>query len=246
MGNTIWTKDYFTRNDLDQYLYDIKTLPDNGYILSGSAFPIDTNIQHAWLMRTNCWGEDGTQYPATGASCESYDCNLFPVNANYSISYDTIDLAIINTVTFQNNSLNATARVWSFGDGTKEYTDSIVTHSYTQVGTYDIQLIVFHGACSDTINQTIYVENTAEADVLFLEPSLEIYPNPSSGNFTFKLNQSVEGSLQIVDLLGRVFSIQAVSKNIQSYELKHLPKGMYFVQLILKNGKQSVKRIEVI
>lgn len=246
LGNTIWSKEYFTRNDIDQYLYDVKQCADGGYILSGSAFPADTNLQSAWLIKTNCNGEEGVQYPVTGASCEVYDCSVFPVNANFSFSADTVDLAFGGTVLFENNSINATARRWDFGDGTVYYTDSLVSHTFTQSGIYTVQLMVFHGACSETMSYTIVVENTAGVDNFFIESALQVYPNPTRGDFTVKLQQSAEGDLKIIDALGRLYDGCNVTIDNLTYSFTQLPKGLFFVELTLRNGIREVKRFEVI
>ncbi len=245
-GNTLWEKEYFTRPDLPQYIYDIKATLDSGYIMCGSAFPVDTNIQHAWLVRTNCNGEDGVQYPITGTPCNQYDCTQFPIDANFIANTFTVDLAIGGVVTFENNSSNTTSRIWNFGDGNMDYTDSIMSHTFTQVGTYEVKLIVFHGMCSDTVTQTIEVINTTGVEDLILETGIKVYPNPSTGDFTITFKNGINGSLRIVDLLGRVHQELIVNKGELNYTFSDLPKGIYLVEVFITNGRKEVIRIEVL
>jgi hypothetical protein len=244
-GNTLWEKEYFTRPDLPQYIYDIKPTSDSGYIMCGSAFPVDTNIQHAWLVKTNCNGEDGVQHPITGTPCEQYDCTQFPIDANFMVSSLTVDLAIGGVATFENNSSNATSRIWNFGDGNMDYTDSILSHTYTQVGTYEVQLIVFHGMCSDTMTQTIELINTTGVEDLMLETGITIYPNPSNGNFTVKLKNGINGTLKIIDLLGRVHETLVFNKSNLVYPIIGLPQGIYLVEITFVSGRKEVSRVVV-
>lgn len=246
LGDTIWTKEYYTRPDIPQNIYDIKSTTDGGYILCGYAFPGGSNTQSAWLVKTNCNGEDGVQHPLSGAPCDQYDCTLYPIQASFTTSSVMVDLALGGTLNFENNSLNATSRVWDFGDNNVDYTDSIMPHTFTQVGTYEVQLIVFHGMCSDTMTQTIEVINTTGIEDLLLETGMNIYPNPSKGDFTIRFKNAFEGQINVLDLLGRNYRSIEITKESQSYEMSNLPKGIYLVELVMNNGRKEVKRIEVL
>jgi hypothetical protein len=245
-GYTLWEKEYFTRPDLPQYIYDIKPTSDGGYIMCGSAFPIDTNIQHAWLVKTNCNGEDGVQYPITGTPCDQYDCTLYPIDASFISNTTTVDLATGGMVNFENNSSNTTSRIWNFGDGEMDYTDSLISHTFTQVGTYEVELIVFHVMCSDTMTQIIEVINTTGIEDLLLETGMNVYPNPSDGDFTVHFKNPFEGKINILDLMGRTYLSTDITKEKLSYNITDMPKGVYLVEVVMKNGRKEVKRIEVI
>lgn len=61
------------------------------------------------------------------------------------------------SVSFTNNSTNATSYNWNFGDNTTS-TATNPNHSYNTAGTYNVRLIAKNGACADTSYQTITVE----------------------------------------------------------------------------------------
>jgi PKD repeat protein len=243
-GNTLWTKEYYTREDISQYIYDIKSTDDGGYVMCGSAFPLDTNIQHAWLIKTNCNGEEGVQHPLTTTPCDEYDCTLYPIDASFTASDLTIDLVDGGEVVFDNLSANTTSRVWDFGDGTKVYTDGQVTHTYTQEGIYDVQLIVFHATCSDTFSLQIEVTNTANITThTALYELVKIYPNPNDGNFVLQNNTNQPLSIIITDALGKTIwqKTNALSQTNIALEVAF---GVYTVS-VFQNGSVVHHKIVV-
>jgi len=62
------------------------------------------------------------------------------------------------TIQFTDNSTgNITSRFWSFGDGTVAENVTVVTHTYTQKGTYSVNLTVSGIGGEDTMTQVIHV-----------------------------------------------------------------------------------------
>lgn len=62
------------------------------------------------------------------------------------------------TVSFQNNSVDATAYQWDFGDNNSS-TDKDPTHTYTSDGTYTVTLTALNGSDSKTATQSVTVAN---------------------------------------------------------------------------------------
>lgn len=55
------------------------------------------------------------------------------------------------TPVFSNTTINAVSYLWNFGDGTTS-TDSLPTHTYTELGNYNVSLIAYgSGGCTDTL-----------------------------------------------------------------------------------------------
>jgi len=242
-GNTIWFKNYFTRPDIAQYIYDIKPTDDGGYIMGGSAFAVGGNQQSAWLLKTNCNGEEGVQFPITPTACAEYECSLYPIHANFTASNTIVDLATTNgEVEFTNTSNNTTNRVWSFGDGAVDYTDEIITHTYQTAGIYQVQLITYHGPCSDTTTQTIEVINSLGVnDYTLGDKELLIYPNPNTGEFTVKLLE--KSKINIYNSLGKLVYNAYLGINETQLNVSYLTAGFYTVVAISNSGITSVKRL---
>jgi PKD repeat protein len=243
-GNILWTKEYFTRPDVGQYIYDVKAMEDGGYVMCGSAFPADTNVQHGWLLRTNCFGEEGVQHPITTDACEQYDCSQFPITAYFEADVLSVDLADGGVVNFNNASQNTTSRVWSFGDGQIQYSTSNLTHTFTQEGIYDVQLIVYHGKCSDTFSLQIEVTNTANVTTnKALEELVRYYPNPNNGTFTLENNTNQAVHCEILDAMGKKIAANTYQSGQFVVNLT-VPAGVYFIKTS-QNGSELIQKMVV-
>jgi hypothetical protein len=113
------------------------------------------------------------------------------------------------------------------------------------------------GSSSDTItfgNTTItqsegnvfiakFNDNTSSV-IEFKKPGqrINIFPNPSSGQFTIQLSVNTsEGEICVYDLLGNCILNQMItSSSDQLINLKEKSKGIYFVEL--KTGKERIRK----
>jgi len=105
------------------------------------------------IATTNAWYavNVGAQYSATVTSA-------FTANV-------TTSCTLPFTVNFTNNSTNATSAIWDFGDLTSG-TNYNETHTYTQNGTYTVQLTVTSACGTSTTSQVGYIViNTPNAPV---------------------------------------------------------------------------------
>ncbi len=73
-------------------------------------------------------------------------------------------------VTFTNTSTTHISANWDFGDGGTS-TDEVPVHTYTTVGTYPVQLVVYDGTCFDTVVHSITITKpTGSFNVTPLRP----------------------------------------------------------------------------
>ena len=231
-GNIIWQREYEIRADIPQYIYDVKPALDGGYLFCGTAFDTNT-VQNSWLVKTDCFGCDSLLCYYPDSICSGYDCSLYPISADFTIDDAIINLANAgeDTVTFVNPFGNTTNRVWDFGDGNVSYTDSVVQHAYSQIGTYEVQLIVYHGMCSDTLTQTVEVVNVSG-----LPSSLEggsrrvtIAPNPNNGSFTIDSPFLYDTPLTLFNTQGKAVYQTQLKKGKNELNL-NLSPGVYVLE----------------
>lgn len=69
-----------------------------------------------------------------------------------------------DTVTFENNSVNATTYFWNFGDLTSS-TLKNPTHVYTTAGTYTVELTASNGSAIDTAKRVVTIQSAPSASV---------------------------------------------------------------------------------
>ena len=200
-------------------------------------------------MKTNCLGEEGVQYPISGNSCVQFDCSQYPLNPLFLADKYTVDLATqTGEVNFINYSENTTNREWLFGDGSVAYTDSIVSHTYTSTGTYQVQLITYNSVCSDTSTLIIEVINSLGTNEMLKNNNLiTVYPNPTTNlvNINYEVNTADAFTVTIVDLQGKEVYTNTLYNNKGQLQinLNEWSDGVYFVNLITNQNVKTVKLI---
>ena len=70
-----------------------------------------------------------------------------------------------------------------------------------------------------------------------LKAQWEVYPNPSTGEVQLTLPENFKGSISICNGLGQVVHRAEVESERYTYQLQHLPKGVYSIELISRHWK---------
>src|SRR5690606_34215294 len=69
-------------------------------------------------------------------------------------------------------------------------------------------------------------------------PLFNIYPNPASNHVTIQAtNHSAQWQVQIVDVVGNVWSVQQYQNNTVQLSIDQLQSGTYFFQVKDENGE---------
>jgi len=190
---------------------------------------------------------------------------IFPItsttiNASFSASADTVDLAVSGTVTFTNTSLGATSWYWWFGDGD---TSTVMNpnHTYASVGTYTVTLVASLGTCTDaTWAAVTVIDTTTGFDEFQVSSSkFQVYPNPTEGmiNITFNAHELQPTSIKVYNLRGGLISeITHDLMNLPAgpalpagrqargfcvIDLSNRAGGTYLVQIVTRDGVISQK-----
>lgn len=78
-------------------------------------------------------------------------------------------------------------------------------------------------------------------DIPFFENQINVYPNPSPGEFTFYFptNEGTFAQLEILDIIGKkVYSTSNIGKyGMEKVDMSHLEDGIYIYQLFNKKGE---------
>jgi len=143
------------------------------------------------------------------------------------------------TIDFTDLSLgNPTAWAWTFSGGTPgTSTIQNPTITYNTPGTYNVWLIVTNAFGNDDeikmMNATIcYLDTTTGTpctlttgleNLVILNESINVYPNPTTGIFTV---QGATGKIQVYDLLGNL----VLHTNKREIDMGSYPAGIYFVR----------------
>ena len=239
MGNIIWQHEYFLNETLPQYIFDVIPTSDEGFLLSGHGFDPDSFVQHAWIVKTDCFGCDSLVCFYEDTMCNYYDCTEYPITAYFSASDPLVDPEIGTSITFLNESANTTSRHWDFGDGTVAYTDNEFTHVYPEAGVYTVTLTVHHGPCSQTwqedvvITETLGLNNQAEGEI-------SLFPNPANELIRLRAKSNLHGTLSVTTADGRLVHHTMLQGEMEvSIPTDSFESGIYFMTLIDETNNQS-------
>ena len=91
------------------------------------------------------------------------------------------------------------------------------------------------------ISYTFYLEDDNLANENFDDNfnDVEVYPNPASDYFTIVTNEKIEFSL--INNLGQVIISKPLSGK-SKVDISNLNSGIYFIQLIDKNGNNNTRK----
>ncbi|MEM6344988.1 MAG: S8 family serine peptidase [Bacteroidota bacterium] len=143
---------------------------------------------------------------------------------------------------FSNNSTNGNSYFWDFGDGNSS-TEQNPAHNYASNDNYTITLITTNDCGSDTLVREVTMSTVSVEDELDVRP-VELYPNPTNGLFTVKLNSLSNSrvALKIIDLNGKVLQSTVVDgKSVQELDISNLATGLYILQVETSGTTQYLK-----
>ncbi len=159
--------------------------------------------------------------------------------ANFYAVDDTLYLPNAIAI-FVNQSLNAVAYEWDFGDGTTS-TQANPWHQYTQAGTYTVQLVAMNPPLSnDTLVIPNYIKVIDPSIINTAEFNVKIYPNPFNNIINLHFSNPFAGNIELTDVIGKVLysaSVQHIS-NFTITEVARLEKGHYV--LIIKDDTNRI------
>lgn len=147
-------------------------------------------------------------------------------------------------VSFDNNSTNALAYSWNFGDGNSS-TEFEPTHIYSEGGNYVIQLTVY-GECDTVTTTKVYnaiALSTEEVGTL----GVKLFPNPATDNVTLTFDADLSNSsLKVYDVTGKVVYTTTIESSLNTIVLpvSNLNTGIYTIQINSKEVNHSLKFVK--
>jgi hypothetical protein len=141
--------------------------------------------------------------------------------------------AIVN---LYNNNPYADSWEWDFGTSTGSVMSTqAVEHIYTAVGEYNVQVTVTQGGCVKSANRTIYIEEGSGIGN-YESIDMQVFPNPSSHNFTVKLElpDYKNAEIKIAGLNGHLKDIIPVTSETTIIPTKGWSAGTYICNLFIE------------
>jgi hypothetical protein len=93
-------------------------------------------------------------------------------------------------------------------------------------------------------NETRFRLRFAQEEKNDAEISIGLYPNPAENTVQIQFSKATTANIALVDILGReILSTTSEGQSVM-LDIKHLPAGMYVVEINMPEGKQSLKMIK--
>jgi PKD repeat protein len=149
--------------------------------------------------------------------------NGTPTSSNLTVSFDA------------SSSTGATSYAWDFGDGNTG-SGMNAQNVYNANGSYNVRLIT-SGPCGvDTITNTVVIQGISLEENP-LSKSLEVYPNPTTGDVSveFDLLGNSAADIRVTDMRGRVIKELGYdhlnTRFSGTVSLTGLAKGIYTIEI---------------
>lgn len=149
---------------------------------------------------------------------------------------DTLDIGTTDTLSFKNTAAGVTAYQWNFGNGNTS-TEANPLQLFTSTGRYDISLTSTHAnGCKTTVTKTLTVINSFTVGISQkLKQQIQLYPNPSKGNFQVDLPAlPAKALLQLTTVQGQtIYTKQTTRRDAQTLNinLPQLASGIYILHI---------------
>jgi len=253
----------------------VNQLPSAGFLFDtdNGCIPFDVSFTDASSMNVTGWEwsfEGGTPASSTDPSptvsygtTGVFDVQLIvdspagkdTLNMMELISSDDVPNVLFSYIQttefdfeFNNESTNATAYMWEFGDGTSSIEEN-PTHSYEEAGVYTVTLRASNDCGTVMWTEEIIIVESSVQQIPGLT-DLKILPNPNRGNFVLQLDMDATNTLEleILNILGQSLinkdlTLKNGLNNI-NIDLDDLTDGTYLLSLNVE-GKRLVKKFIV-
>jgi hypothetical protein len=169
---------------------------------------------------------------------------LHQVNATKAVAAASFSINK-NTVSFANQSQNASSIAWIFDNGqTSSESNPII---YLAAGLHTATLIASNDCSSDTIILTLEITSNTNENIAVQHFPL-LYPNPAQNELTWLLTPALKNTavrLEIQNSQGRTVFVTPEIREKGSQDISFLPNGFYMFSVVDKNGRQTTQTFVV-
>jgi hypothetical protein len=86
-------------------------------------------------------------------------------------------------------------------------------------------------------------DNTVSADLFAVDPRIRVYPNPTTGKVQVNTGYLIT-TIDITDLQGKILASYPVYEKDFTFDISHLPDGLYFIRVITSKDIRVEKIIK--
>ncbi|MCW3078517.1 MAG: hypothetical protein JWO32_3126 [Bacteroidetes bacterium] len=180
-----------------------------------------------------------TTYSVTGSSgtCSNSAVISVTVNSTPTVSAVSNTSLICSGQTVSLTASGAVTYTWSTNATGANITDTPTTSTTYTVTGADVN------GCSNsaTVFQNVSVCTDVKSVSNYLS-QIEMYPNPTTGMVTVKLNSNAQ--IIIVNTVGQVIANELMTEGKRDFDITPFANGIYFVKVIANGNQQTFKLIK--
>lgn len=143
-----------------------------------------------------------------------------------------------NPISPLNYSLYSSSWMWDFGDNNGTSTDANPFYFYGAPGMYNVMLVAYDSACSDTAWHTIVLMNNVGMPEMIAPQSIALAHTPQGANLLFEEDGDAMIQVEVFSADGRLISAtqQAVNGGVSPVNMIGYASGNYIVRVV-RGGK---------
>ncbi|MGB0182574.1 MAG: fibronectin type III domain-containing protein [Schleiferiaceae bacterium] len=143
------------------------------------------------------------------------------------------------------NSTGGSSYLWNFGDGNTNTTSNYPLHTYAVTSTTYVVSLTVYNTCGDSDTYSSVLGDALGEDEYTLF-NVKVFPNPAKGFITLESDAGMEGTISLIDALGRtVVEINANGMSNQVIDVRDLSAGTYVLR-VLNNGQLFQERVQIV
>lgn len=215
---------------------------------SGPSYPY--TLAGVMTLNSSSAGTDqfGYYYYFYDLEIREIPCVSLPVNVTVTpVDADFTFVENAGTVTFTDQSVNASSWFWNFGDGNTS-TDQNPVHTYANSGPYTVTLVV-NGVtdceAESVVNAVVGLEENSRT-----ASNMLVMPNPANAEVMIRFGETLESQSELLIYAadGRLVRTATVSAGTQQLTLStaELDNAIYWIVLNEENTAPIRKRLLVI
>jgi hypothetical protein len=220
---------------------------NSGAICAGSSFTMVPSGANSYTFSNGSAIATPTanaSYTVTGTSVAGCAGNA----AISSVSVSALPTVTVSSSTSgticagQSVSLTANgAATYSWNTGA---TTAVIAVSPSVTTTYTVNGVAVNGCANvstvtQNVNSCVGIQTTNSKQL-----AINVYPNPSNGNFTVELADGLAKVINVTDITGRVILTTTSSLDLVNVNISTLSNGIYYIKVASDNKAEVIKVVK--
>ena len=199
-------------------------------INQGTSITLTTGVGSSYL-----WSNNSTTQSISVSAAGDYSVTVTGANGcsatSLAISIDVIPIISVNGTTLISSSI--TGNQW-YLNGNIIPNATSQTYTVSQNGNYTVRVTFGNGesSISEPYDVTTFITGITE----YNQPTIEVYPNPSSGIINVNIGQIENVQVNVHNILGESIYQHSITSSIFEINLSEQPAGVYVIKIITKKG----------